>query len=53
MGLMVREGHTYNFTDEIHLLTQPLNVSYKVTESIQGHPTSIFGKYLFGRRFEI
>ena len=21
--------------------------------SCQGHPTSIFGKYLFGRRFEI
>ena len=24
-----------------------------VTCQIQGHPTSIFGKYLFGRRFEI
>lgn len=34
MGLMVREGRTYDFTDEIHLLTPPLNVSYKVTESI-------------------
>ena len=22
-------------------------------EEIQGHPTTIFGKYLFGRRFEI
>ena len=22
-------------------------------QSLQGHPTSLFGKYLFGRRFEI
>ena len=53
MGLMVREGRTYEFTDEIHLLTQPLNVSCKVTDNIKGHPTSIFGKYLVARRFEI
>ena len=24
-----------------------------IVQVIQGHPTSIFGKYLFGRRFEI
>ena len=27
--------------------------SPSVMISFQGHPTSIFGKYLFGRRFEI
>ena len=32
-------------------LTVPVIRVFK--ENIQGHPTSIFGKYLFGRRFEI
>ena len=31
---MVREGRTNDLTDKIHLLTRPLNVSYKVTESV-------------------
>ena len=31
---MVREGRTNDLTDKIHLLTTPLNVSYKVTESV-------------------
>ena len=28
-------------------------ISVRSDGNIQGHPTSIFGKYLFGRRFEI
>ena len=28
-------------------------LSYASTAYVQGHPTTIFGKYLFGRRFEI
>ena len=29
------------------------NTFWDLTSTKQGHPTSIFGKYLFGRRFEI
>ena len=31
----------------------PKGDGYKIASSIQGHPTTIFGKYLFERRFEI
>ena len=34
-------------------IVQPLFYVGKMKQTIQGHPTSIFGKHLFGRRFEI
>ena len=41
-------------TRRAHHSTVSFWVSYfRICELEQGHPTSIFGKYLFGRRFEI
>ena len=37
-----KSGKTYTYIQWTHFANLP-----------QGHPTSIFGKYLFGRRFEI
>ena len=37
-----KSGKTYTYIQWTHFASLP-----------QGHPTSIFGKYLFGRRFEI
>ena len=35
------------------LLYNALLMSFPQFTNLQGHPTTIFGKYLFGRRFEI
>ena len=35
------------------VLKRQVLVTSRKGEIPQGHPTSIFGKYLFGRRFEI
>ena len=36
-----------------YLIDSVLEARTNVTRKKQGHPTSVFGKYLFGRRFEI
>ena len=43
--------------DDTHTVNLPFQSTgmhvFHAAVSIQGHPTSIFGKYLFGRRFGI
>ena len=36
-----------------HLKTSLTKITKQCSDAEQGHPTSLFGKYLFGRRFEI
>ena len=39
--------------EKAYSLSQRPQVCWFIKREVNGHPTSIFGKYLFGRRFEI
>ena len=43
----------YNYEKYTDRLQYICNNAYIIYLTAQGHPMSIFGKYLFGRRFEI
>ena len=41
------------FMDDLELFGKSESQVESLLNTVQGHPTTIFGKYLFGRRFEI